>query len=427
MMGNFFSYFEPLQDNNRPEFRQTNHNKGVVLSKNPQLILYNNVINKIHNAEILVGRLEQREVAIKRIDKNRPSFVEKESELLGKLDCHPNILRYFFKARDEQFLYIVYENYGPTLERYFKDGFNRQKLPIKKVMEDVSNAINFLNKFRILHLNINPRSVVVVSRSDMFIAKLANFNSAMEFDGRSFMNLKKIPGIEGYQAPEFFLNRANISSDIYSMGCLFFYLLSNGSQITHISSPVHDQRISTRLQIINQNNSSNTLCVCLITEMLKYDEMKRIKIGIILQHPYFFTPQQNLILILDAHKLIESKTELFRKLLYTNMKAVIGKTGCWRDQVDNGVLKLLLGIRKAHLARVGSEFSEDQPKGNIINLIQTIRNSVVHSNSELKDLSKYFGNTTESYLNYWIDKFPNLISHLHITFNDYNDAANNDR
>lgn len=395
-MGNFFSTFEPSNNNNQRRGgvgfninRETNNR--VVVSENPKLSYYSNVTkhcnSKYGNVSIHVGQLEQREVIIKRIKKYNSTLVQQEIEVLGKLVCHPNILRYFYKVHDDQFLYLVFESYSSSLANYFKNEHIRQNFPIKRIMKDISKGVDYLNKLRILHLNINLENVVVLyeSRSNMFTAKLANFEFALELNEQRNVKLIKIPGgIENFQAPEVLYNKtANIASDIYSMGCLFFTLNCSGHIMEQIIYPQQEQRITTKLYMLKQNNSSNTLCAHLITEMLKYDGLKRINTLLILQHPYFFSSQQDLIFILDAHKMIESKNDNFKRLLFINSKVVIGRTGSWRDQVDESVLKLLMILKKAHCSRVGSEISDDQPKGNILNLIQTIRNSVSFFNYSL--------------------------------------------
>ena len=371
-MGNLFSS-SSVSDNGPRNYNKVD---GVVLSEFPQVLYYNKVIMKDHdNVTTFGGHLEQRKVSIKRFRNNQAKMVKHETELLEKFDCHPNILRYFFKTHDNAFQYIISEHYETTLVPYFKDKVYL-RIPIEKVMEDVSKGVHFLNGESIVHLNINPMNVVVACCQDRFIAKLANFTSALKLNGRRSVNISAIPGIKGFQAPELHSHKASIASDIYSMGCLFFYLISDGYKMQQVTFSGHEQIITSRLRIIKQDKSSSILCVDLITEMLRYEEMKRINTTLVLQHPFFFTTQQNLILILDAHKLIESKNETFRTLLYKNSRIVIGKTGDWKDKVEVAVLNILINIRKAHLSRLGTEVTDDQSKGNITNLITQIRNSV---------------------------------------------------
>lgn len=378
-MGNLLS--DLLFSNNDPpdilEVRGSfNRKNAVVLSEKPQVLYFNNqTINKHGNVKVCAGYLEHRKVTITRIKNNEAKKVQQETEFLEKFDCHPNILRYFFKIPGEMFLYTIFECYVSSVEDYFKDKVYL-RISEQRVMEDVSKGVNFLNGLRILHLNINPQNVVVACCQDRLIAKLKNFTSSIKLEAQINVRLNEIPGIEGFQAPELIQKRANIKSDIYSMGCLFFYLISNGYKMIQIKLQIQEHTILSRLQIIKQNKSNNILCLDLLIEMLRYDELKRINASLVLDHPYFFTTQQNLILILEAHKLIESKNDTFRTLLFKNSRTVVGKSGDWKDQVDDKVLGILLNIRKAHLLRHGCEANDEQPKGTIINLITQIRNSV---------------------------------------------------
>ena len=365
-----------FSDDDEPDKRNHDTVDAFQVNEFPQVLYYSNVIMKEYdNVTTFDGYLEQRKVTIKRFRNNQAKMVKHETELLEKFDCHSNILRYFFKTHVNAFQYIISEHYETTLVPYFKDKVYL-RIPIEKVMEDVSKGVHFLNGESIVHLNINPMNVVVACCQDRFIAKLANFTSALKLNGRRSVNISAIPGIDGFQAPELHSHKASITSDIYSMGCLFFYLISDGYKMQQVTFSGHEQIITSRLRIIKQDKSSSILCVDLITEMLRYEEMKRINTTLVLQHPFFFTTQQNLILILDAHKLIESKNETFRTLLYKNSRIVIGKTGDWKDKVEVAVLNILINIRKAHLSRLGTEVTDDQSKGNITNLITQIRNSV---------------------------------------------------
>ena len=143
-----------------------------------------------------------------------------------------------------------------------------------------------------------------------------------------------------------------------------------------VTFPGQNQIIPSRLRIIQQDKSINILCVHLLTEMLRYHESERITTLLVLEHPFFFTTQQNFMLILDVYKLIESRNDTFRTLLYKNSRTVIGYNGNWKEYVDDSVVHILMKIRKTHLTRLGNEISDDQPKGTITNLITQIRNSV---------------------------------------------------
>lgn len=377
-MGNFLSSSLP-SNSVRPDVLQGNYNAkyAVVISEHPKVFYYSNVIIKEHKkVKTFAGNLDQRKVSIKRIKNDFAKVVKQETEFLEKFDCHPNILRYFFKTQDESFYYIIFEYYETTLDNYFKDNVYL-RIPVQKVIEDVSKGVDFLNRLSIIHLSISPMNVVIARCQDKFMAKLTTFTFAYKLDKQVNVSLNVVPGIEGFQAPELLLRKqANITSDIYSMGCLFFYMISNGYKMQQVTFPGQDNIISTRLRVVRQDKSIYILCVDLITEMLRYHEMDRINTLMVLAHPFFFTTQQILLLILDVHKLIESKNDKFRTLLFTNSKIVVGKTGDWKDQVEIAVLDILTNIRKAHITRLRIGIGDDQPKGTITNLITQIRNSV---------------------------------------------------
>ena len=236
-MGNFLT---SSSDDSRRELLQLKDNPkyAVVISDYPKVFYYSNVVIKQHNSvKTFAGQFEQRQVTIKRIKTNYAKIVKQETEFLEKFDCHPNILRFFFKTHDETFFYIISEYYETTLDEYFREEVY-ENIPVHRVIKDVAKGVDFLNRLSIMHLSINPKNVVVARHQDKFIAKLTSFTFAHKLEKETSLKLNAVPGIEGFQAPEFLCKKqAYMTSDVYSMGCLFFYLISNGYKMQQVTFP----------------------------------------------------------------------------------------------------------------------------------------------------------------------------------------------
>ena len=91
--------------------------------------------------------------------------------------------------------------------------------PLKTILEQITKALLYMHDQKIVHGNINPRAVVLCSTEDPNkppVAKLADF----EVSG----------GRDGWKSPEYLTDQEclNEACDVFSLGILIGYLLSNG-------------------------------------------------------------------------------------------------------------------------------------------------------------------------------------------------------
>jgi serine/threonine protein kinase len=108
-----------------------------------------------------------------------------------------------------------------------------------KVMLDAAEALGFLHRCDILHRNVKPNNVLVVS-TDVFAsvnAKVTDFGSCRSLTDRVAMAHRVGIGRPVYTAPEILcLQPYSTSSDVYSFGMLATFLLSEEEPFADISS-----------------------------------------------------------------------------------------------------------------------------------------------------------------------------------------------
>lgn len=203
--------------------------------------------------QIFRGRDEQGNVvAIKEIlpefatDWSIVARIEKEVEFLVKVD-HPFIVKLYaaFKDPVSQCYYIVMELVeGQNLEQYVMHNgpFDHQKAT--DVMIKVLDAMQCVHNAHIVHRDIKPSNIMIRANGDIC---LLDFGVAKDMENSGGTVAGTVIGTSGYMSPEQAEGYAIDSrSDIYSLGCVFFYMLTGHHAYNTLASD-----FETRDAIIN--------------------------------------------------------------------------------------------------------------------------------------------------------------------------------
>ena len=97
------------------------------------------------------GKFGQREIAIKRVLKTVSKAVEREISIMMKIDRHPNILKYFAKEEDENFIYIGTELCELNLATFVQNKIHnmRQKIAVNLILSQTADGLNHLHQLNI--------------------------------------------------------------------------------------------------------------------------------------------------------------------------------------------------------------------------------------------------------------------------------------
>ncbi|MBL0715995.1 MAG: protein kinase [Desulfosarcina sp.] len=166
----------------------------------------------------------QRQVAIK-ISHGISSHSRKklflEAQSAGRLS-HTNILAIYDTGLYRQFCYIIMEYLeGDTLKKYCQA---ENRLPLDQCAEivfKICNALDYAHQKGVIHRDIKPSNIMLDSKGE---PKLMDFGIAHISEETSE---KGIWGTPSYMSPEQ-LKEETITdqSDIFSLGCVFYELLS---------------------------------------------------------------------------------------------------------------------------------------------------------------------------------------------------------
>ncbi|KAK2145039.1 hypothetical protein LSH36_707g01145 [Paralvinella palmiformis] len=182
----------------------------------------------VKNVKPKQGRKIRRVAKILCYDEFNPDDSLREYEMLKGIRQR-HIVRLHEAFLHNNFVYLIFEKlYGENVARSLslKNKYNEHH--VSSIIKQVLDALQFLHHIGIVHLNLQPDNVIMVSRR-RFDIKLIDFGRARKitsFDG------VKVPreGTADFMAPEMVDRElVGVAADIWGVGLLAFVLLSGVS------------------------------------------------------------------------------------------------------------------------------------------------------------------------------------------------------
>ena len=166
----------------------------------------------------------------------------REAEIAGRLN-HPSIVTIYDVGEDRDLTYMAMEYLeGKDLEVYCqKDTL----LPLMKVLEviyQVAGALDYAHGMGVIHRDIKPANIMLLSNGTV---RVTDFGIAKAVSS-SRTKTGVILGTPNYMSPEQIMgHKMDARSDIFSLGVLFFQLLTG-------QLPFHGDNLSSLLYQITQ-------------------------------------------------------------------------------------------------------------------------------------------------------------------------------
>jgi serine/threonine-protein kinase/endoribonuclease IRE1 len=227
-----------------------------------------------HGTVVYKGSLQGRAVAVKRLLKDFVTLASREVGLLQESDDHPNVIRYYYQEAHGNFLYIALELCPASLAdvverpdqyRDISNAFNP-----KRALRQITAGLRHLHALKIVHRDIKPQNILIssakkgVGPNAGYRMLISDFGLCrkLEFDQTSFLPTvhgAAAVGTVGWRAPELLRGEVSLedasddhsqssrssvgtttsassgkptrltkSVDIFALGCVFYYVLTNG-------------------------------------------------------------------------------------------------------------------------------------------------------------------------------------------------------
>uniref|UniRef100_A0A7M4DZU0 Serine/threonine-protein kinase/endoribonuclease IRE1 n=1 Tax=Crocodylus porosus TaxID=8502 RepID=A0A7M4DZU0_CROPO len=367
-----------------------------------------------HGAEgtiVYRGTFDNRDVAVKRILPECFSFADREVELLRESDEHPNVIRYFCTEKDRQFQYIAIELCAATLQEYVEQKtFSHLGLEPITLLQQTTSGLAYLHSLSIVHRDLKPHNILISmpNAHGKIKAMISDFGLCKKLVvGRhSFSRRSGVPGTEGWIAPEMLSEdckeNPTYTVDIFSAGCVFYYVISEGN---HPFGKSLQRQANILLGVYSLDSFSpekheDLVAHDLIEQMINMDPQKRPSASCVLKHPLFWSLEKQLQFFQDVSDRIEKESldGPVVKQLERRGREVVKMD--WRDHIT---VPLQTDLRKFRSYKGGS----------VRDLLRAMRNKKHHYRELPTEVQETLGTIPDDFVRYFTSRFPRLLLHTY--------------
>jgi len=396
---------------------------------------------------VFEGSFDGREVAVKRMLMQFFDIASQETKLLRESDDHPNVIRYFAQQQAYGFLYIALELCPasladviekPHLHASLAQGGERD---MPNVLYQIANGLQHLHNLRIVHRDLKPQNILVSMGKDGKPRLLvSDFGLCKKLEGEqsSFRaTTAHAAGTSGWRAPELLLDddakeggqgammvdastngdsgsgalvsaelmpnrRATRAIDIFSLGLVFFYVLTKGSHPFDCGDrymrEVNIRKNQFNLRQLDVLGDYAHEAKDLISSMLAPEPKKRPTAHQVMAHPFFWSAKKRLNFLCDV-------SDHFEKEKRDPPSDALKELESWAPEVCRGdFLKLL---SRKFVDSLGKQRKYTGTR--LLDLLRALRNKKNHYEDMTDDLKKEVGHLPEGYLSFWTRRFSNLL------------------
>ncbi|KAF1743564.1 hypothetical protein MXB_5352, partial [Myxobolus squamalis] len=362
---------------------------------------------------IYEGTFDGRSVAVKRVLADSMEIAKQEILTLRESDHHLNVIRYFCTEKDDQFYYIALELCSYNLHEFVTNkNIDKYGLGDKEVLLHATSGLLYLHDLRIIHRDLKPHNILITKPDARGMAralisdfglckKLPHGKAALTNHGSS------MAGTCGWIAPEVFegTHPLTFSSDIFSLGCIFFFLLSFGIhpfgdelnrqyniQSQNLNLTGITDKISTEFLVNLGKNEATDL----ISRMVGYDPKNRYLGRIIrrptskqvLGHLFFWNMKKRSQFLQDFSNYIEDLTNYHPDVLRLEQDSLIVVRGSWTFHIPPPILESM-------------SYHRHYLPSSVRDLIRAIRNKSNHFKESPQSLRDFFGDNPNNLIKYF--------------------------
>ena len=364
------------------------------------------------------GKLSDgRKAVIKKHDRMKKDC--KELRLLlhlsEKARPHPNIIQYLCEESDEEYTYLALELCDGDLMTAVMEGIiGFHDVDSQNYFLQLTSGICFLHQQGIQHRDIKPQNILwklTVNGIALVISDLDMSHFSQEKSSHRMF------GTRGWIAPELWNLKQSRSNavDIFSLGCVFYFILTKGHPFGEISSLEECQQniISSEYKVCldalyeHFSDSMHAIAMAkdLIDRMIWSNASDRIEDGKIMKHPFLLKKEEMANFLNKIGDYMDEqddpKVANFKDKL--KEKSHIVFSGNWLDKLPDKKAKDDL-----------SGFSKPGKADNICFLLRAVRNKIVHfrkfRSMELRDI---YLKSEYGVIEYYTKLFPKLVTYTY--------------
>ncbi|KIY49779.1 hypothetical protein FISHEDRAFT_58034 [Fistulina hepatica ATCC 64428] len=419
-----------------------------------------------HGTVVYQGSLQGRAVAVKRLLKDFVTLASREVSILQESDDHPNVIRYYYQETHANFLYIALElcpaSLADIVENPDKEQFREisNAFEPKRALRQITSGLRYLHALKLVHRDIKPQNILISSAKSTMANGRAGYRmlisdfglcKKLDVDQTSFQPTAygaMAAGTVGWRAPEILRGEVKLddvvnddhstssssrgstatvngtsssttankptrltkSVDIFALGCVFYYTLTNGGHPfgERYEREVNILKDEKSLVGMEQFGEEGSEAVSLISAMLDSEASQRLltmnspDTTKCLLHPFFWDPGRRLNFLQDASDRFEimcrDPRDPLLDILETSAQDIVGND--WHSRLDKGFIETLGKFRK-------------YDGKSVQDLLRALRNKKHHYQDLPDHVKRSLGPMPEGFLAYFTRRYPRLFLHVH--------------